>query len=320
MRIILLKCLTFLLIMYGWGAVGQASDYPNRNIRVIVGPGIDTPARIIGDEIAKRLHTQVIVESKPLAGGALAMNAVATAAPDGYTMLLATAAYTINTAIGRFQLDLRKEFAPVAHVADVKYALVVNSSVPVNSFAELLAYAKANPGKLNYASVGIGTPPHMAGEMLKVQAGIDIVHVPFRDTGSAVTGLLGGNVQMMFLYSPLAEPQIKRGLLKGMALSAIEPSSFVPDIKPLAEQGVPNFDVVGWYGFVVPKGTPQEAIQKLSGAIQDAIKDPDVTAKILKSGFEPAKLNSPDEFRRFIDTDTEKWIELANKIGLKVQP
>ena len=320
MRIIFLKCLTFLLIMYGWSAVVQASDYPSRSIRVIVGPGIDTPARIIGDEIAKRLHTQVIVESKPLAGGALAMNAVATAAPDGYTMLLATAAYTINTAIGRFQLDLRKEFAPVAHVADVKYALVVNPSVPVNSFAELLAYAKANPGKLNYASVGIGTPPHMAGEMLKVQTGIDIVHVPFRDTGSAVTGLLGGNVQMMFLYSPLAEPQIKRGLLKGLALSAIEPSSFVPDIKPLAEQGVPNFDVVGWYGFVVPKGTPQEAIEKLSGAIQDAMKDPDVIAKILKSGYELAKPNTPDEFSKFIDADTEKWIELANKIELKVRP
>ena len=320
MRRIVFNCLIFILTMYGLSSVGQASDYPNRNIRVIVGPGIDTPARIIGDEIAKRLNTQVIVESKPLAGGALAMNAVATAAPDGYTMLLATAAYTINTAIGRFQLDLRKEFAPVAHVADVKYVLVVNPSVPVNSFAELLAYAKANPGKLNYASVGIGTPPHMAGEMLKVQAGIDIVHVPFRDTGSAVTGLLGGNVQMMFLYSPLAEPQIKRGLLKGLALSAIESSSFVPGIRPLSAQGLPNFDVVGWYGFVVPKGTPAEVIKKLNGAIQDAMKDAEVTAKILKSGYEPAKLNTPEEFGKFIDADTKKWIDLASKIELKIQP
>jgi tripartite-type tricarboxylate transporter receptor subunit TctC len=320
MRSTCVNCLICLLIIFGWSVGGQASDYPNRYIRVIVGPGIDTPARIIGDEIAKRLHTQVVVESKPVAGGALAMNAVATAPPDGYTMLLATAAYTINTAIGRFQLDLRKEFAPVAHVTDVKYVLVVNPSVPVNSFAELIAYVKARPGKLNYASVGIGTPPHMAGEMLKVQAGIDIVHVPFHDTGSAVTALLGGNVQMMFLYSQLAEPQIKRGLLKGLALSAIEPSPFVPDIKPLAEQGLPNFDVVGWNGFVVPKGTPQEVIDQLSGAIQDAMKDPEVTAKILKSGYEPAKLNTPEEFSKFIDTDTKKWIELANKIELKMQP
>jgi tripartite-type tricarboxylate transporter receptor subunit TctC len=248
------------------------------------------------------------------------MNAVATASPDGYTVLLATAAYTINTAIGRFQLDLRKEFVPVVHLADVKYALVVTPSVPVNSFAEFLTYAKANPGKLNYASVGIGTPPHMAGEMLKVQAGIDIVHVPFRDTGTAVTGLLGGNVQMMFLYAPLAESQIKSGLLKGLALSAMEPSSFVPDIKPLAEQGVRNFDVVGWYGFVVPKGTPQEVIGKLSSAVQDALKDPEVTAKFLKAGYEPAKPNTPEDFGKFIDTDTKKWIELANKIGLKIQP
>lgn len=160
----------------------------------------------------------------------------------------------------------------------------------------------------------------MAGEMLKVQAGIDIVHVPFRDTGSAVTGLLGGNVQMMFLYAPLAESQIKSGLLKGLALSAIEPSSFVPDIKPLAEQGVRNFDVVGWYGFVVPKGTPQEVIGKLSSAVQDALKDPEVTAKFLKAGYEPAKPNTPEDFGKFIDTDTKKWIELANKVELKIQP
>lgn len=314
------ECLAFLLIVMGWSAAGHASDYPNRNIRVIVGPGIDTPARIIGDEIAKRLHTSVIVESKPLAGGALAMNAVATAPPDGYTVLLATAAYTINTAIGRFQLDLRKEFAPVAHLADVKYALVVTPSVPAKTFSELLAYAKANPGKLNYASVGIGTPPHMAGEMLKVQTGINIVHVPFRDTGSAVTGLLSGSVQMMFLYAPLAEPQIKQGLLKGLGLSAIEPSSFVPEIKPLAELGVPYFDVVGWYGFVVPKGTPQDAIDKLSATIQEAMKDPEVSAKMLKAGYEPAKPNTPAEFKKFIDADTERWIDLAKKIDLKVQP
>jgi tripartite-type tricarboxylate transporter receptor subunit TctC len=320
MRKSFLKSLIVLLTMCGVSTVGQASDYPNRYIRVIVGPGIDLPARIIGEEIGKRLKTQVVVESKPTAGGALAMSAVATASPDGYTVLLATAAYTINTAIGRFQLDLRKEFVPVAHLADVKYALVVTPSVPVNSFAELIAYAKAQPGKLNYASVGIGTPPHMAGEMLKVQAGIDIVHVPFRDTGSAVTGLLGGNVQMMFLYAPLAEAQIKSGALKGLALSTAEPSSFVPDIKPLAKLGLPDFDVAGWYGFVVPKGTPQEVVKKLNAAIQDAMKDPEVTAKFLKAGFEPAKPNTPEEFGKFIDADTKKWIGLSNKIELKIQP
>jgi tripartite-type tricarboxylate transporter receptor subunit TctC len=319
MRRLSLKGLICLLLIFSWGAAGHASDYPNHYIRIIVGPGLDTPARIFGDEIAKRLHTQVIVERKPAAGGAIAMNTVATAPPDGYTILLATAAYTINTAIGRFKLDLRKEFAPIAHVTDVKYVLVVNRSVPVNSFAELVAYAKAHPGKLNFASVGIGTPPHLAGEMLKVQAGIDIVHVPFRDPGSAVAGLLGGNVEMMFALAQVAEPQIKSGLLKGFALSSNEPSPFVPDIKPLTQLGLPNFDVIGWNGFVVPKGTPQEVIDKLSGAIRDAMKDPKVSAAILKSGYEPAKLNTPEQFGKFIDVDTEKWIELTNKIGLKMQ-
>jgi tripartite-type tricarboxylate transporter receptor subunit TctC len=320
MQKLCLKGFICLLMAFSWSTVGHASDFPNRYIRVIVGPGIDTPARIIGEEVGKLLHTQIVVERKPVAGGALAMNTVATAPPDGYTMLLATAAYTINTAIGRFQLDLRKDFVPIAHVTDVKYVLVVNPSVPVNSFAELVAYAKAHPGKLNYASVGIGTPPHLAGEMLKVQAGIDLVHIPFHDTGSAVTALLAGNVQMMFLYSQVAEPQIKRGSLKGLALSAIEPSPFDPGIKPLAEMGLPNFDVVGWNGFVAPKGTPQDVIDKLSGAIREAMKDEKVREAILKAGYEPAKLNSPEEFGKFIDADTKKWIELANKIGLKVKP
>lgn len=312
--------IAFILMNFGWSATAHASDYPSRYIRIIVGPGIDTPARIIGDEIARKLHTEVVVEAKPVAGGALAMNAVAAAPPDGYTILMATAAYTINTAIGRFKLDLRKDFSPIAHVTDVKYVLVVNPLVPVNSMAELIAYAEAHPGKLNFASVGIGTPPHLAGEMLKVQAGLDIVHIPFHGTGAAVTALLGGNVQMMFLYSQVAEPLIKQGLLKGLALSAIDPSPFAPGIRPLAEQGLPNFDVVGWNGFVVPKGTPQEVIDKLSGAIREAMSDPQVTARILKSGYEPAKPNTPQEFGRFIEADTQKWIDLANKIGLKVQP
>jgi len=320
MRKIIFAAFLVLSTVLGWSAVGYAADYPSRYIRIIVGPGIDTPARIIGDEITKKLHTQVVIESKPVAGGALAMSTVADAPPDGYTALLATAAYTINTAIGRFKLDLRHDFSPIAHLTDVKYVLVVIPSVPVNSVPELIAYAKANPGKLNFASVGIGTPPHLAGEMLKVQAGIDIVHIPFHGTGAAVTALLGGSVQMMFLYSKIAEPLIKQGLLKGLALSAIEPSPVVPDIKPLAEQGFPNFDVVGWNGLVVPKGTPQAVIDKLSGAIREAMGDPQVKARILKAGYEPAKVNTPQEFRRFIDADTKKWIDLSNKIGLKVQP
>jgi tripartite-type tricarboxylate transporter receptor subunit TctC len=303
----------------GWAGAGHASDYPNRYIRIIVGPGLDTPARIFGAKIASVLNTQVVIEAKPGAGGAIAMTSVASAPPDGYTMLLATAAYTINTATGRFKLDLRNDFAPIAHVTDVKYVLVVHPSVPANTVSELIAYAKANPGKINYGSTGIGTPPHLAGEMFKVQAGVDLVHVPFRDPGSAIAALIGGNVQMMFALAATAEPQIKSGLLKGLAVSSVEPSPFVPGIQPVSKLGLPNFDVLGWNGLVVPRGTPQEVIDKLSGAIRQGMEDPEVRAAILKSGYEPAGFNTPEEFGKFIDVDTKKWIDLVGKIGLQMQ-
>jgi tripartite-type tricarboxylate transporter receptor subunit TctC len=234
--------------------------------------------------------------------------------------LLATAAYTINTATGRFKLDLRKDFVPVGQVTDVKYVLVVHPSIPVKTLAELIAYAKAHPGQLNYGSTGIGTPPHLAGEMLKYQAGIDIVHVPFRDPTSAITAMIAGNIQMMFALAATAQPQIKSGALTGIAISSRDPSPFVPGILPVDKLGLPNFDVLGWNGLVAPKGTPPEIVKKLNDAINQGLKDDKLRETTLKSGYEPTHPNTPAEFGKFIADDTQKWIDLSQKIGLHLNP
>ena len=173
----------------------QAQDYPSRYIRVIVGPGPDIVARLFGPKITETLGQQVVVEPRPGAGGTIAAQAVANSPPDGYNLLLASASYTINTALGQSPLDLAKDFAPVGLAVTVPFVLVVHPSVPAKTLAELIAYAKANPGKLNYASSGIGTPPHLAGEMFKAMAGVDIVHVPFREANSALNAVVSGATQ-----------------------------------------------------------------------------------------------------------------------------
>jgi tripartite-type tricarboxylate transporter receptor subunit TctC len=318
MTIVRLSIAMWCLLM-GWAGVAHADDYPNRYIRIIVGPGLDTPARLFGAKIAEVLGTQVIVEPRPGAGGAIAAATVANAPPDGYTLLLATAAYTINTATGQSKYDLRRDFTPIGHVTDVKYVLVLHPSVPAKTLPELIAYSKANPGKMNYASTGIGTPPHLAGEMFKTQTGLDIVHVPFRDPNSAISTLIGGGVQMMFALAATAEPQIRSGLLNGIGVSSVTPSPFVPELQPMAKLGLPNFDVLGWNGLVAPRGTPDSVIAKLNDAIQKGLADPELRKAILASGYEPTEANSPQDFGKFIEADTKKWIDLVQLIGMKSQ-
>jgi tripartite-type tricarboxylate transporter receptor subunit TctC len=303
-----------LALAFAAPAGAPAEDYPSRYIKVIVGPGLDAPARIFGAKAADVLGQQVVVEPRPGAGGAIAAQAVAGAPPDGYTLLLATAAYTINTALQQATLDLRKDFAPVALVTTVKYVLVLHPSVPAHDLAALIAYAKAHPGALNFASPGIGTPPHLAGELFKSMTGVDIVHVPFRDANTAINAVVGGAVQMMFSLAATAQPQIAAGNLRGIGVTSSEPSAFVPGLATLAQLGLPGFDVLGWNGFVAPRGTPEPVIAKLNAALAQASGDGEVRQRVLASGYEPAGRNTPEEFGRFIAADTAKWVALAGKI------
>ena len=294
-----------------------AQDYPNRPIRVVVGPGPDIVARVFGARMSELLGQPIVVEPRPGAGGVIAAQTVAAAPPDGYTLLQVTASYTINTALQSSPLDLRKDFAPVGHVSTIPFVLVVHPSVPTKSLAELIAYAKANPGKLNYASSGIGTPPHLAGELFKSMAGVDIVHVPFREANSGLSAVVGGNVEMMFSIASTAQSQIAGGTVRGIGVTSLKPSPLVPGLPALAQSGLAGFEVIGWNGFVAPKDTPQPIVAKLSAAIGKALADPDVRAKMNTAGYELAAVNSPDDFAKFIAADTEKWIGLATKTGIK---
>jgi tripartite-type tricarboxylate transporter receptor subunit TctC len=306
-----------LALIAGTAGSCNAQDYPNRPIRVVVGPGPDIVARVFGARMGELLGQPIVVEPRPGAGGVIAAQTVAAAAPDGYTLLQVTASYTINTALQSSPLDLRKDFAPVGQVSSIPFVLVVHPSVPAKTLAELIAYAKANPGKLDYASSGIGTPPHLAGELFKWMAGVDIMHVPFREANSGLNAVVGGSVQMMFSIASTAQSQIAGGTVRGIGVTSLEPSPLVPGLPALAQSGLPGFEVIGWNGFVAPKDTPQPVIAKLSAAIGTALADADVRSRMNTAGYELAARNSPADFAKFIAADTEKWVRLAAKANMK---
>jgi tripartite-type tricarboxylate transporter receptor subunit TctC len=313
------RCCAFALVAVTLGAscVSYAQDYPTRFIRVIVGPGPDIVARLFGAKITDVVGQQVVVEPRPGAGGTIAAQTVASAAPDGYNLLLASASYTINTAMAQSPLDLGRDFAPIGLVATVPFVLVVHPSLVARNLAELIALAKASPGKLNYASSGIGTPPHLAGELFKSMAGIDVVHVPFREANSALNAVVSGSVQMMFSIASTAASQIGGGTVRGIGVTSFRPSPLLPGLPSLAESGLPGFTVIGWNGFVAPRGTPAAIVEKLNSTLQRGLDDPELRQRLATSGYEPGARNSPDDFAAFIRSDTAKWVALVEKTNMK---
>ena len=295
----------------------SAQDFPTRSIRVIVGPGPDIIPRLFGPKITEGLGQQVIIEPRPGAGGVIAAQSVANAAADGYTLLQATASYTINTALQTSALDMRKDFAPLTLVSTIPFVLVVHPSVPAKTLSELIVYAKAHPGKLNYASSGVGTPPHLAGELFKTMAGVDIVHVPFREANSALNSVISGATQMAFVIASIAQAQMSGGMVRGIAVTSKQPSALVPGVPPVAQAGLPGFEVIGWNGFVASKRTPQPVIAKLSAALLAGLDDADLRKRVAAAGYEPAEKNTPQQFAAFIAADTTKWLDLVAKTNMK---
>ena len=295
----------------------HAQQFPARSIRVIVGPGPDIIPRLFAPKLTEVLGQQVIVEPRPGAGGVIAAQLVATAPPDGYLLLQATASYTINTALESSAYDMRKDFAPVTLVSTIPFVLVVHPSVPAKTLSELIAYAKKKPGKLNYASSGIGTPPHLAGELFKTMAGLDIVHVPFREANSALNSVIAGSTQMSFVIASIAQSQMSGGTVRGLAVTSRQASPLVPGVRPVAEAGLPGFEVIGWNGFVAPKATPARVIAKLSAAFMAGLDDAELRKRVSTAGYEPAARNTPQQFGAFIAADTTKWLDLVEKTNMK---
>jgi tripartite-type tricarboxylate transporter receptor subunit TctC len=298
-------------------AMAQAQGFPNHPIKIIVGPSPDIFSRIVAEHLQQTWGQPVVVEPRPGAGGKLAVTAVSTAAPDGHTLLFATPTYMLNTAMRVAAYDLMKEFAPVASIGLISYALVTHSSVPAKSVAELVAYAKQNPGKLNCASAGIGTVPHLACEYLNKVAATNILHVPYRDVNSAMMATVGNTTQMFFGVSTSAKSQIESGVLNGLAVSTAQRSLLLPGLATMMESGYPTFNMPGWGGFLATAGTPKDAVEKLNAEVQRAVQRPELQKRLIAAGMEPPPPQNPAEFRKFVENDIARWTQFVEAVGVE---
>jgi tripartite-type tricarboxylate transporter receptor subunit TctC len=297
--------------------------YPDHPIKVIhgfaPGGGADILLRTVIPAISENLGQQIIVEYRPGAGANLAMEAVAKAPPDGYTLLMGTPGLATNPSLyANLPFDPLTSFAPISLIGTVANVLVVNPDVPARSVSELVALAKRNPGKLNYASPGVGTSLHLAGELFKLDTGTDIVHVAYKGGSQAQTDVMGGQVQMMFNVLPSALPQIQAGKLRALAVTSTTRSPSLPDVPTMIEAGVPGYSAVTWNGLLAPAGTPPEIVAKLDEAIVKAMRSPEVKALLAKLGQEPA-WSTPDEFAAFLREETAKWSKVIRATGIKPQ-
>jgi len=303
------------LLAFGLGLAAStpslAQDYPNRPIRFIVpyppGGGTDVVARIMNEALAESLGQPIIIDNKGGAAGNVGTDVAAKAPADGYNILFTLSSHTINPKLyDKLPFDVERDFVPVSLAAMIPQILVVHPSVPANNLKELIALAKANPGKLNYASVGTGSPGHIAGELLKIKTGIDIVHIPYKGGGPAVVDTIGGQVQLLFVSMPAAWQHVKAGKLKAIAVASAKRSVAAPDLPTIAESGVPDYAVESWYGAFAPAKTPPAAVAKLNAAFVKVLDNPQIKEKLLAQGAE-ATSSTPAELDRIVKEELAKW-------------
>jgi tripartite-type tricarboxylate transporter receptor subunit TctC len=301
--------------------LAAAQDFPNKPIRLIVpfpagGPN-DIIARVIGQRMSELTRQPVLIDNRGGQAGVLGTDAVAKANPDGYTIgIVSASALAISPTMEKVPYDVSRDFAPVTLVVTVPEMLVVASNVPARNMAELVALAKAQPGKLNFASAGVGGLPHLAGELFKLTAKIDVVHVPYRGAAPAINDLLGQQVQMAFLDLPVLLPHIKAGTLHPIALGAHERVPTAPDVPTTAEVGMPDLLIENWYGMVAPAKTSETIVAALNRIANKAMADPSVKEKLADQGLTLAG-DSPEHFRGFIDSEARKWAKVIKDAGLQ---
>jgi tripartite-type tricarboxylate transporter receptor subunit TctC len=301
-------------------ALAAAQDFPVKPIRLIVpfpagGPN-DIIARVVGQRMSELTRQPVVIDNRGGQAGVLGTDAVAKAAPDGYTIgIVSASALVISPSMEKVAYDVNKDFAPVTLVVTVPEMLVVASNVPASNMAELVALARAQPGKLNFASAGIGGLPHLAGELFKLTAKIDVVHVPYRGAAPAINDLLGQQVQMTFLDLPVILPHIKAGTLRPIALGAPARAPTAPDVPTTAEVGMPDLLIENWYGMIAPAGTPPAVVASLNRIVTAAMGDPAVKEKLADQGLTVVG-DTPEHFRAFIGSEFAKWAKVINDAGL----
>jgi tripartite-type tricarboxylate transporter receptor subunit TctC len=299
-----------------------AETYPSKPIRFVVpfppGGATDIVARVVGQKASESLGQPVVIENRPGAGGNMGADVAAKAAPDGYTMFMGTiATHAINASLYKnLSFDPIKDFSPVALLASVPLVLVVNAEVPAKSAQDVIALARAKPGELNYASPGSGTALHLAGELFKSMAGIDMVHVPYRGSAPAVTALIAGHVALMFDTTLSAMPHVEDGKLRALAVTTARRVPTLPYLPTIAEAGLAGFDVSAWNGVLVPAHTPDEIIKRLNAALVGALKAPEVRDRLLKQGAVPLG-STPEAFRAFIESESGKYAAIIKRAGIK---
>ncbi|WMT76271.1 tripartite tricarboxylate transporter substrate binding protein [Bradyrhizobium sp. Ash2021] len=302
-------------------AAAFAQDFPAKPIRLIVpfpagGPN-DIIARIVGQRMSELIKQPVLIDNRGGQAGVLGTDAIAKSAPDGYTIgIVSASALAISPAMEKVAYDPQKDLVPVTLVVTVPEMLVVATNVPANNMKELVALVKAQPGKLSFASSGQGSLPHLAGELFKLTAKLDVVHVPYRGAAPAINDLLGQQVQMTFLDLPVILPHIKAGALRGIALGARERAPTAPDVPTTAEVGMPDLLIENWYGMIAPAGTPEKFVAALNRIANEAMADPGVKSKLADQGLTTAG-DTPEHFRGFIDSEIKKWADVIKKAGVE---
>ena len=303
-------------------AVGQPA-FPTKPIRIVVpfppGGTTDILARAAAQKMTEAWKEQAVVDNRPGAGGNIGAELVARSPADGYTLLMGTVGtHAINASLyAKMPYDHVKDFAPVILVAAVPNVLVVHPSLPVHSVAELIAYAKANPGKLNFASSGSGTSIHLAGELFKVMAGVQMTHVPYKGSAPAIADLVGGQVQLMFDNLPSALAQIKAGKLRALAVTSAQRAAALPDAPTIAESGLPGYEASSWFGLLAPAGAPADVVAKINGEIARWLASPEAKEKLSSQGAIAAG-GTPEDFARHIAAETAKWQKVVRESGAKV--
>lgn len=312
---------SLLVVLFASCAWGQG--YPNRPVKLIVpmtpGGGNDIVGRTVAQTLQARLHQPIVIENRPGAGGNVGTEFVARSPADGYTLLLVSNAQVMNPWLYKqLPFDIIRDFSPVTMLATLPMLVLTNPSLPVNSVSGLIAYARANPGRLSYASPGVGTPHHLATELFKKTAGIDMVHVPYKGGAPTVTALIAGEVQVMFGVVATTMPHVKAGKLRALATAEARRIPMMPELPTVAESGIEGFGVGIWFGIVAPAGTPASVVAQLSGETRRVLELPEIRERLLAQGFVIA-YQDPDEFRSAIAADYDKWGKVIRAVGVTAE-
>ncbi|AZG16412.1 tripartite tricarboxylate transporter substrate binding protein [Cupriavidus pauculus] len=315
-------CRKLLVAVAACAPLLAAAAYPDRPIRMIVPysacGGADNTARVIAQRMSASMGQQVVIDNRPGAAGVIGEEAVAKATPDGYTVLYDASAFAVNPSLRKMSFDPLKDLVPISLVATAANILVVPPNAPYKTVKDFIAYAKANPGKLTFASAGSGSGSHLAGELLNAKAGIDLLHVPYKGGAPALTDVMGNQVSAYFGNVASTLNYAKSGKLKALAVTSLKRNPGLPDTPTLAESGLPEFQVLEWNGVWVPKGTPPDVVARLAKEVQDAVADPQVQDKLRQMGLEPVG-NTPQQFGKFVQGEAARWGALVKQRNIRAE-